>query len=120
MTLSAFTEEELNAHNSLYGTSYISIPEDYIVMPASVDFDDSDLSKDVKITFKKEVGELDEDKEYVWGIRVYIDGFPVSEIFMKPRIATPVVTWSRKSTSMFLFWTKERKRHLMVLIFLLM
>ena len=66
VTLSAFTEEELNAHNSLYGTSYMSIPEDYIVMPASVDFDDSDLSKDVKITFKKEVGELDEDKEYVW------------------------------------------------------
>ena len=113
VTLSAFTEEELNAHNSLYGTSYMSIPEDYIVMPASVDFDDSDLSKDVKITFKKEVGELDEDKEYVWGIRVYVDGFPVSEIFMKPRIATPVVTMESKEY-------KERKRHLTVLIFLLM
>ena len=110
VTLSAFTEEELNAHNSLYGTSYMSIPEDYIVMPASVDFDDSDLSKDVKITFKKEVGELDEDKEYVWGIRVYVDGFPVSEIFMKPRIATPVVTMESKEYKHILILDQGEKK----------
>ena len=110
VTLSAFTEEELNAHNSLYGTRYMSIPEDYIVMPASVDFDDSDLSKDVKITFKKEVGELDEDKEYVWGIRVYVDGFPVSEIFMKPRIATPVVTMESKEYKHILILDQGEKK----------
>lgn len=87
-----------------------AIPEDYIVMPASVDFDDSDLSKDVKITFKKEVGELDEDKEYVWGIRVYVDGFPVSEIFMKPRIATPVVTMESKEYKHILILDQGEKK----------
>lgn len=92
VTLLAFTEGELNTHNSLYNTNYTLIPADYIVMPASVDFDESDMSKEVEITFKKEVGELDEDKEFVWGVRVCVDGFPISEIFMKPQITTPVVT----------------------------
>lgn len=63
---------------------------------------------------------MDEDKEYVWGIRVYVDGFPVSEIFMKPRIATPVVTMESKEYKHILILDQGEKRHLTVLIFLLM
>lgn len=96
VTLSAFTEEELTAHNSVQGTRYTSIPTDYVVMPVSVDFGESELWKDVEITFKKDVGKLDEDEEFVWGVRLYVDGFPVSEIFMKPRITTPLVTMESK------------------------
>lgn len=110
MTLSAFTEEELSAHNSLYGTNYVSIPADYIVMPTSIDFEEPDLSKDIKIIFKKEVGELDGDKEFVWAVRVYADGFPVSEVFMKPHIATPVVTMESKEYKHVLILDQGEKK----------
>mgnify|MGYP000750794422 CR=1 FL=1 len=53
---------------------------------------------------------MDEDKEYVWGIRVYVDGFPVSEIFMKPRIATPVVTMESKEYKHILILDQGEKK----------
>lgn len=110
VTLSAFTEAELNAHNSIYGTSYKAIPVDYMVIPTSVEFDESGLPKDVAITFKKEVGELDQNKEFVGGIRVYVDGFPVSEIFMKPHITTPIITMKSKEYKHILILNEGEKK----------
>lgn len=110
VTLSPFTEEELQAHNSLFSTAYVSIPTDYIIMPTSVDFDEAELTKDVKITFKKEVGGLDEEKVYVWGVRVSVDGYPVSEIFMKPHITTPLVTMNSKDYKHVLILNEKEKK----------
>ena len=110
VTLVPFTEEELNVHNSLYNTDYILLPADYVVMPTSIDFDESDLSKDVNITFKKEVGELDENKEFVWGVRVCVNGFTVSEILMKPRITSPVVTMESKEYKHILILNEGEKK----------
>ena len=112
LTLVPFTQEDLDMHNSEFGTTYMSIPAEYIIIPSgSVDFEESELSKDIEIVFTKEVGELGvEDKEYVSGIRVYVDGLPFKEVFMKPHITTPVVTMDSKEYKHVLILNEGEKK----------
>lgn len=93
VTLVPFTEADLAAYNLSFSKSYVSIPEEYVVMPDG-GFEES--SKVTNIIFRKEMGRLDETQKWVLGLHVYIDDFLVSEVFMKPHIRIPTVILDSK------------------------
>lgn len=90
-----FTQEELDTYNQENDMQYVTLPADCYTFDKQYNFEQGIEKRDLTITLKAKIGELDTDIDYVLPLKLISDTHSVNDdkrqLIIKPNIITPQV-----------------------------